>query len=149
MPDALAITLDPRPRCANCNAFLRREHAAAAATGAAVLCDPCERKELDRQLAATESQPQATTSPKSWRSDLRSARHNAPQIVAVLRLDPRPRPRCAPADRLSFRDAVAQFKREFIQEVMARRCGNAGESAAEMGMHRHSLARMMGELGMR
>ena len=153
MADPFAITPEPTPRCANpaCRCKLRQEHAALASTGVPVLCDPCERVAIRRRLRDKESQPQASHNQHSFRPDLYPIPHSVPQVVCVLRFAPRlkRRRRLATAERATFAEAVAKFKREFIQEVLARHCGNLGETAAEMGMHRNSLFHMMKKLGMR
>jgi hypothetical protein len=55
----------------------------------------------------------------------------------------------ATAERATFAEAVAKFKLEFIQEVLARHRGNRSESAAEMGVHRNTVTRILLAAGMR
>jgi len=121
-------------RCALCNAVLRRGHNSD-------ICDPCQRKsEAQEEAAAARTH--------GWHPDRQLSKYAEGQVVSVVRFDPRPRPRCAPSERLTYREAVAKFQREFIQEVLARRCGNQCEAAAEMGIHRNTLVRTMKLLGM-
>ena len=124
-------------RCALCNAVLRRGHDSD-------VCDPCQSKSGDQEEAAAARM-------HGWQPDSQISKYAegqvTPHVVSVLRLSPRPRPRCAPSERLTYREAVAKFQRDFIQEVLARRCGNQGEAAAEMGIHRNTLVRTMKLLG--
>jgi Fis family transcriptional regulator len=47
---------------------------------------------------------------------------------------------------MSYTDAVRQFKRRFILEVLARHKGNQCKAAVELGMHRNTLSRTLAEL---
>ena len=48
----------------------------------------------------------------------------------------------------SYTDAVRDFKKCFILEVLARHRGNQCKAAEELGMHRNTLSRTLTELGM-
>jgi len=45
-------------------------------------------------------------------------------------------------------DAVRQFKRRYIFEVLAHHKGNQCKAAEELGMHRNTLSRTLAELDM-
>jgi Fis family transcriptional regulator len=45
-----------------------------------------------------------------------------------------------------FEDAVRQFKRAYIREVLVTHRGNQCKAAEELGMHRNTLSRAMAEL---
>jgi Fis family transcriptional regulator len=47
---------------------------------------------------------------------------------------------------LPYTDAVREFKRRFILEVLARHRGNQCKAAEELGMHRNTLSRTLTEL---
>lgn len=47
-----------------------------------------------------------------------------------------------------FNDAVHEFKRAFIREVLVAHRGNQCKAAEELGMHRNTLSRAMTELGL-
>ena len=47
---------------------------------------------------------------------------------------------------ISYADAVRQFKKRFLAEVLARHKGNQCKAAAELGMHRNTLSRTLAEL---
>ena len=49
---------------------------------------------------------------------------------------------------LTYADAVREFKKRFILEVLARHRGNQCKAAEELGMHRNTLSRTLAELGM-
>ena len=49
---------------------------------------------------------------------------------------------------LSYAEAVRQFKRRYILEVLAHHKGNQCKAAAELGMHRNTLSRTLAELEM-
>ena len=49
---------------------------------------------------------------------------------------------------LSYNDAVREFKKRFILEVLARHRGNQCKAAEELGMHRNTLSRTLAELDM-
>jgi Fis family transcriptional regulator, factor for inversion stimulation protein len=47
---------------------------------------------------------------------------------------------------ISYADAVRQFKKRYILEVLARHKGNQCKAATELGMHRNTLSRTLAEL---
>jgi Fis family transcriptional regulator, factor for inversion stimulation protein len=49
---------------------------------------------------------------------------------------------------ISYTDAVRQFKKRYILEVLAHHRGNQCKAAAELGMHRNTLSRTLAELHM-
>lgn len=49
---------------------------------------------------------------------------------------------------VSYADAVREFKKRFILEVLGRHRGNQCKAAEELGMHRNTLSRTLTELGM-
>jgi DNA-binding NtrC family response regulator len=49
---------------------------------------------------------------------------------------------------LSYAEAVRQFKRRYILEVLANHKGNQCKAADELGMHRNTLSRTLAELEM-
>jgi predicted ArsR family transcriptional regulator len=49
---------------------------------------------------------------------------------------------------VSYSDAVRQFKRRYILEVLAQHRGNQCKAAEELGMHRNTLSRTLAELEM-
>jgi DNA-binding NtrC family response regulator len=49
---------------------------------------------------------------------------------------------------LTYADAVREFKKRFILEVLARHRGNQCKAAEELGMHRNTLSRTLAELDM-
>ena len=52
------------------------------------------------------------------------------------------------ASGINYNDAVREFKKRFILEVLARHRGNQCKAAEELGMHRNTLSRTLTELGM-
>lgn len=46
----------------------------------------------------------------------------------------------------SYADAVREFKKRFILEVLSRHRGNQCKAAEELGMHRNTLSRTLAEL---
>ncbi len=49
---------------------------------------------------------------------------------------------------VAYEDAVREFKKRFILEVLSRHRGNQCKAADELGMHRNTLSRTLGELGL-
>jgi len=49
---------------------------------------------------------------------------------------------------IRFEDAVRQFKRQYLIEVLTAHRGNQCKAADELGMHRNTLSRIMAELGL-
>jgi Fis family transcriptional regulator len=49
---------------------------------------------------------------------------------------------------VAYTDAVREFKKRFILEVLARHRGNQCKAAEELGMHRNTLSRTLAELEM-
>jgi len=49
---------------------------------------------------------------------------------------------------VSYADAVRQFKRRYILEVLAHHKGNQCKAAEELGVHRNTLSRTLAELDM-
>jgi DNA-binding NtrC family response regulator len=49
---------------------------------------------------------------------------------------------------VNYSDAVRDFKKRFILEVLARHRGNQCKAAEELGMHRNTLSRTLAELEM-
>ena len=49
---------------------------------------------------------------------------------------------------VSYSEAVRQFKRRYIFEVLAQHKGNQCKAAEELGMHRNTLSRTLTELEM-
>ncbi len=47
---------------------------------------------------------------------------------------------------VSYTEAVRQFKRRYLVEVLSRHRGNQCKAAEELGMHRNTLSRTMAEL---
>lgn len=47
---------------------------------------------------------------------------------------------------ISYTDAVKQFKRRYILEVLSHHKGNQCKAAKELGMHRNTLSRTLAEL---
>lgn len=52
------------------------------------------------------------------------------------------------ASGISFEDAVKQFERQFLYQVLVKYRGNQCKAATELGMHRNTLGRKMTELGL-
>jgi Fis family transcriptional regulator len=50
------------------------------------------------------------------------------------------------ASGMSYNDAVREFKRRFILEVLASHKGNQCKAATELAMHRNTLSRTITEL---
>jgi Fis family transcriptional regulator, factor for inversion stimulation protein len=49
---------------------------------------------------------------------------------------------------VSYAEAVRQFKRRYLLEVLANHKGNQCKAAEELGMHRNTLSRTLAELEM-
>lgn len=49
---------------------------------------------------------------------------------------------------ISYNDAVREFKKRYILEVLAHHRGNQCKAAEELGMHRNTLSRTLAELNM-
>ena len=49
---------------------------------------------------------------------------------------------------VSYAEALRQFKRRYLLEVLAHHKGNQCKAAEELGMHRNTLSRMLSELDM-
>ena len=47
-----------------------------------------------------------------------------------------------------YEDAVREFKKQFLREVLLAHRGNQCKAAEELGMHRNTLSRTMAELGL-
>lgn len=47
-----------------------------------------------------------------------------------------------------YEDAVREFKRQYLREVLIAHRGNQCKAAEELGMHRNTLSRAMAELGL-
>jgi hypothetical protein len=47
---------------------------------------------------------------------------------------------------VSYADALRQFKRRYLLEVLAHHKGNQCKAAEELGMHRNTLSRTLAEL---
>ena len=47
---------------------------------------------------------------------------------------------------ITYAEAVREFKRRFLMEVLAHHKGNQCKAAKELGMHRNTLSRTMAEL---
>jgi Fis family transcriptional regulator len=47
---------------------------------------------------------------------------------------------------VSYAEAIRQFKRRYILEVLAQHKGNQCKAADELGMHRNTLSRTLAEL---
>jgi DNA-binding NtrC family response regulator len=47
---------------------------------------------------------------------------------------------------VSYADAIKQFKRRYLLEVLAQHKGNQCKAAVELGMHRNTLSRTLAEL---
>ena len=49
---------------------------------------------------------------------------------------------------IRYEDAVREFKKQYLREVLLAHRGNQCKAAEELGMHRNTLSRTMTELGM-
>ena len=50
------------------------------------------------------------------------------------------------ADGVSYEEAVREFKRRYLLQVLANHRGNQCKAARELGMHRNTLSRTLAEL---
>ncbi|MDR3723318.1 MAG: helix-turn-helix domain-containing protein [Terracidiphilus sp.] len=48
---------------------------------------------------------------------------------------------------IPYEEAVREFKRQYLREVLIAHKGNQCKAAEEMGMHRNTLSRTMADLG--
>jgi len=49
---------------------------------------------------------------------------------------------------IRYEEAVREFKRHYLREVLIAHRGNQCKAAEELGMHRNTLSRTMAELGL-
>ena len=49
---------------------------------------------------------------------------------------------------IRYEDAVREFKKQYLREVLAAHRGNQCKASEELGMHRNTLSRAMAELGL-
>ena len=49
---------------------------------------------------------------------------------------------------IRYEDAVREFKKQYLREVLLAHRGNQCKAAEEMGIHRNTLSRTMAELGL-
>ncbi|MGC9224691.1 MAG: helix-turn-helix domain-containing protein [Terracidiphilus sp.] len=49
---------------------------------------------------------------------------------------------------IGYEEAVREFKRQYLREVLIAHRGNQCKAADELGMHRNTLSRTMAELGL-
>jgi DNA-binding NtrC family response regulator len=49
---------------------------------------------------------------------------------------------------IRYEDAVREFKKQYLREVLLAHRGNQCKAADEMGIHRNTLSRTMAELGL-
>jgi DNA-binding NtrC family response regulator len=49
---------------------------------------------------------------------------------------------------IRYEDAVRDFKRQYLREVLITHRGNQCKAAEELGMHRNTLSRTMAEMGL-
>ena len=52
------------------------------------------------------------------------------------------------AGGITYAEAVREFKRRFLLEVLSHHRGNQCKAAEELGIHRNTLSRTMAELGL-
>ncbi len=50
------------------------------------------------------------------------------------------------ASGIPYEEAVREFRRRYIQEVLGRNKGNQCKAARELGVHRNTLSRIMDDL---
>ena len=49
---------------------------------------------------------------------------------------------------IRYEDAVREFKKQYLREVLSAHRGNQCKASEELGMHRNTLSRAMAELGL-
>jgi Fis family transcriptional regulator, factor for inversion stimulation protein len=49
---------------------------------------------------------------------------------------------------IRYEDALREFKKQYLREVLVANRGNQCKAAEELGMHRNTLSRAMAELGL-
>ena len=49
---------------------------------------------------------------------------------------------------ISYDEAVREFKKQYLREVLVAHRGNQCKAAEELGMHRNTLSRTMADLGL-
>ncbi len=49
---------------------------------------------------------------------------------------------------IRYEEAVREFKKQYLREVLVAHRGNQCKAAEELGMHRNTLSRAMAELGL-
>ena len=49
---------------------------------------------------------------------------------------------------MGYEEAVREFKKQYLREVLVAHRGNQCKAADELGMHRNTLSRTMAELGL-
>jgi Fis family transcriptional regulator, factor for inversion stimulation protein len=49
---------------------------------------------------------------------------------------------------MRYEEAVREFKKQYLREVLVAHRGNQCKAAEELGMHRNTLSRAMAELGL-
>jgi Fis family transcriptional regulator len=49
---------------------------------------------------------------------------------------------------IRYEDAVREFKKQYLREVLVANRGNQCKAAEELGMHRNTLSRAMADLGL-
>jgi DNA-binding NtrC family response regulator len=49
---------------------------------------------------------------------------------------------------MRYEDAVREFKKQYLREVLIAHRGNQCKASEELGMHRNTLSRTMAELGL-
>ena len=49
---------------------------------------------------------------------------------------------------IRYEEAVREFKRQYLREVLVAHRGNQCKAAEELGMHRNTLSRAMADLGL-
>ena len=52
------------------------------------------------------------------------------------------------SSEIRYEEAVREFKKQYLREVLVAHRGNQCKAAEELGMHRNTLSRAMAELGL-